>query len=166
MGADEKFFEVTVRLNPDYDPSNPDSKEFQTVNATQISKKTHKITGNTTAAGADTRTKVDLSTYTVVPYTSTNMRITSDKLVEEAIEYFRAYNLNGITGHLTIFGDHALTPACQVELSDERNPSKNGVYLVEEVTTTFGTGGYRQRISIPYKIKGEKMTYGDGKKKN
>jgi hypothetical protein len=166
LGADEKFFEVTVRLNPDYDPSNPDSKEFQTVNATQISKKTHKITGNTTAAGADTRTKVDLSTYTVVPYTSTNMRITSDKLVEEAIEYFRAYNLNGITGHLTIFGDHALTPACQVELSDERNPSKNGVYLVEEVTTTFGTGGYRQRISIPYKIKGEKMTYGDGKKKN
>ena len=166
LGADEKFFEVTVRLNPDYDPSNPDSKEFQTVNATQISKKTHKITGNTTAAGADTRTKVDLSTYMVVPYTSTNMRITSDKLVEEAIEYFRAYNLNGITGHLTIFGDHALTPACQVELSDERNPSKNGVYLVEEVTTTFGTGGYRQRISIPYKIKGEKMTYGDGKKKN
>ena len=166
LGADEKLFEVSVRLNPDYDPSNPDSKEFQTVNATQISKKTHKITGNTTAAGAATRTTVAHSTYTVVPYTSTNMRITSDKLVEEAIEYFRAYNLNGITGHLTIFGDHALTPACQVELSDERNPSKNGVYLVEEVTTTFGTGGYRQRISIPYKIKGEKMTYGDGKKKN
>lgn len=164
LGTDEKFFEVTVRLNPDYDPSNPESKEFQTVNATQISKKTHKLTGNTTATGATTRTKVDLSTYTVVPYTSTNMRITSDKLVEEAIEYFRAYNLNGITGHLTIFGDHALTPACQVELIDERNPSKNGIYLVEEVTTTFGTGGYRQRISIPYKIKGEKTTYGDGKK--
>ena len=51
-------------------------------------------------------------------------------------------------------------------IRDRRNPSKNGVYLVEEVTTTFGTGGYRQRISIPYKIKGEKMTYGDGKKKN
>nr|DAO58709.1 MAG TPA: tail protein [Caudoviricetes sp.] len=164
LGTDEKFFEVTVRLNPDYDPSNPQSKEFQTVNATQISKKTHKLTGNTTAAGADTRTKVDLSSYTVVPYTSTNMRITSDKLVEEAIEYFRGYNLNGITGHLTIFGDHALAPACQVELIDERNPSKNGVYLVEEVTTTFGTGGYRQRLTLPYKIRGQKETYGNGTK--
>lgn len=164
LGADEKFFEVTVRLNPDYDPSDPGSKEFQTVNATQISKKTHKITGNTTASGAATRTKADLSSYTVVPYTSTNMRITSDELVEEAIEYFRSYNLNGITGHLTIFGDHALAPACQVELVDERNPSKNGVYLVEEVTTTFGTGGYRQRISIPHKVRGLKTTYGDGKK--
>ncbi len=166
LGTDEKFFEVTVRLNPDYDPSDPASKEFQTVNATQISRKTHKLTGNTTAAGADTRTKADLSTYTVVPYTSTNMRITSDQLVEEAIEYFRSYNLNGITGHLTIFGDHALAPACQVELRDERNPSKNGVYLVEEVTTTFGTDGYRQRISIPYRIRGLKETYGDGKKRN
>ena len=164
LGTDEKFFEVTVRLNPDYDPSDPASKEFQTVNATQISRKTHKLTGNTTAAGADTRTKADLSTYTVVPYTSTNMRITSDQLVEEAIEYFRSYNLNGITGHLTIFGDHALAPACQVELRDERNPSKNGVYLVEEVTTTFGTDGYRQRISIPYRIRGLKETYGDGRR--
>lgn len=63
LGTDEKFFEVTVRLNPEYDPDSPGSKEFQTVNATQISKKSHKVTGNTTAAGADTRTKVDLSTY-------------------------------------------------------------------------------------------------------
>ena len=39
LGTDEKFFEVTVRLNPEYDPDSPGSKEFQTVNATQISKK-------------------------------------------------------------------------------------------------------------------------------
>lgn len=152
LGADEKFFEVTVRLNPDYDPSDSASKEFQTVNATQISKKTHKLTGNTTAEGAATKTKVDLSTYTVVPYTSPNMRIDSDTLVEEAIEYFRSYNLNGISGSLTIFGDHALSPAVQVELIDERNPSKNGVYLVDEVTTTFGVNGYRQKLELTYKI--------------
>ena len=161
LGADEKFFEVTVRLNPDHDPSDSSSKEFQTVNATQISKKTHKLTGNTTADGADTKTKVDLSTYTVVPYTSPNMRIDSDTLVEEAIEYFRGYNLNGIEGHLTIFGDLALSPAVQVELIDDRNPSKNGVYLVEEVVTTFGVSGYRQKLSLPYKIS-NKETYGKG----
>lgn len=163
LGSDEKFFEATVRLNPDYDPENSSSKEFQVVNATQISKKTHKLTGNTTASGAETKTKVDLSTYTVVPYMSPNMRIDSNTLVEEAIEYFKSYNLNGITGHLTIFGDLALSPAVQVELQDDRNPSKNGVYLVEEVVTTFGTSGFRQKLSIPYRIN-PKTTYGKGGK--
>lgn len=153
LGADEKFFEVTVRLNPDYDAGKAGSKEFQTINATQISKKTHKITGNTTASGAATKTKVDLSTYTVVPYMSPNMRIDSDKLVEEAIEYFRSYNLNGITGSVTIFGDFGLPSAVQVELTDDLNPSKNGVYIVEEVKTIFGTKGYRQVIKLPYKVK-------------
>lgn len=153
LGADEKFFEVTVRLNPDYDAGKAGSKEFQTINATQISKKTHKITGNTTASGAATKTKVDLSTYTVVPYMSPNMRIDSDKLVEEAIGYFRNYNLNGITGSLTLFGDFGLPSAVQVELIDDLNPSKNGVYIVEEVKTTFGTRGYRQVVKLPYKIK-------------
>jgi hypothetical protein len=153
LGADEKFFEVTVRLNPDYDASKTGSKEFQTINATQISKKTHKLTGNTTASGAGSKTKVDLSTYTVVPYMSPNMRINSDKLVEEAIEYFKGYNLNGITGSITLFGDFGLPSAVQVELIDDRNPSKNGVYIVEEMKTTFSTKGYRQVIKIPYRVK-------------
>lgn len=151
LGADEKFFEVTVRLNPDYDASKAGSKEFHTINATQISQKTHKLTGNTTAAGAGTKTKVDLSTYTVVPYMSPNMRIDSDKLVEETIEYFKSYNLNGITGALTLFGDFGLPSAVQVELIDDRNPTKNGVYIVEEVKTTFGTKGYRQTLKLPYR---------------
>lgn len=153
LGADEKFFEVTVRLNPDYDASKAGSKEFQTINATQISKKTHKLTGNTTASGAGTKTKVDLSTYSVVPYMSPNMKIDSDKLVEETIEYFKSYNLNGITGTVTLFGDFGLPSAVQVELIDDRNPSKNGVYIVEEVKTSFGTKGYRQVLKLPYKVK-------------
>lgn len=152
LGTNEKFFEVTVRLNPEYDPNDKDSKEFQVINTTQISPKTYKLTGNTTAAGTQTKTKVDLSTYTVVPYMSPHMKINSDKLVEETIEYYKNYNLNGITGHLTLFGDFGLSPAVQVELIDNRNPSKNGIYIVEEVVTTFGTRGYRQKVTIPYKI--------------
>lgn len=159
LGSNEKFFEVTVRLNPEYDPEKKGSNEFQIVNATQISKKTHKLTGNTTAKGADTKTKVDLSTYTVVPYMSPNMKINSDKLVEETIEYFRNYNLNGITGSITIFGDFGLNTAVQVELIDHRNPSKNGVFLVEEVTTSFGVNGYRQKLTLPHKLK-NRNTYG------
>jgi hypothetical protein len=160
LGSDEKFFEVTVRLNPEYDPNDSGSKEFQTVNATQITKKRAKKTGNKTASGAETKTHVDLSTYTIVPYMSPNMRIDSDTLVEETIEYFRNYNLNGIEGHLTLFGDFGMPTAVQVELIDNRNSSKNGVYLVDEVTTTFGVNGYRQKLTLPQKIKGEKTTYG------
>ena len=96
---------------------------------------------------------MDLSTYTIVPYMSPHVGINSDRLVEETTEYFRNYNLNGITGNVTVFGDFGLSPAVQVELIDYRNPSKNGVYLVEEVTTTFGVGGYRQQLGIPYKIR-------------
>jgi hypothetical protein len=156
LGNDGKFFEATVRLNPEYDPEQKGSNEFQVVNATQVSRKSHKLTGNTTAKGASTKTKVDLSAYTVVPYMSPNMKINSDKLVEETIEYFRNYNLNGITGSVTLFGDFGLNTAVQVELIDYRNPSKNGVYLVEEVITTFGVNGYRQKLTIPHKIKNVK----------
>lgn len=161
LGKDEKFFEVTIRLNPEYDAAVSTSKEFQVVNATQISKKSHKLTGNVTASGAQTKTKVDLSTYTVVPYMSPHIGISSDQLAEETTEYFRNYNLNGISGNVTIFGDYGFVPAVQVELADYRNPSKNGVYLVEEVTTSFGINGYRQKLAIPYKIKGTKSTYGN-----
>lgn len=165
LGSDEKFFEATVRLNPDYDPAQTGSKEFQTINATQISKKSHKITGNITAAGAATKTKVDLSTYTVIPYMSPNMRINSDTLVEEAIEYFKSYNLNGVSGSITLFGDFGLSTAVQVELIDKRNTSKNGIYIVEEVTTSFGTQGYRQKITLPYRLRGEKTSYGKQEKR-
>ena len=124
--------------------------------ATQISKRTYKITGNTTAQGVQTKTKVDLSTYTIVPYMSPKMKFNSDKLVEETIEYFKNYNLNGIMGSVTLFGDLALNTTVQVELIDERNPPKNGIYITEEVTTTFGVNGYRQKVTIPYKISSPK----------
>lgn len=153
LGSNEKFFEVTIRMNPEYDSRTKGSKEFQTINATQITPKAHKVTGNVTAEGAKTKTKVDLSTYTIVPYMSPNLNITSDKLVEETIEYFRNYNANGIKGNLTIFGDLGLNTAVQVELVDDRNSSKNGTYIVEEVTTTFGVGGYRQKITLPHRLR-------------
>lgn len=159
LGADEKFFTVTVRRNPDHDPAEGDKNEFQTVNATQIGKKRHKITGNTTADGAKTNTKVDLSGYTVISYHSTKKNITSDELVKEAIEYFKNYNLNGVKGSVVIFGDFGIRTGTQVELDDPRNTAKNGVYLVEKVTTTFGVNGYRQELELPYKIQGVE-TYG------
>ncbi|WP_234367708.1 hypothetical protein [Parabacteroides pacaensis] len=83
---------------------------------------------------------------------SPHVGIASDELVKETTDYFRNYNLNRTSGSVTIFGDYGLPAAMQVELADFRNPSKNVVYLVEKVVTTFGVNGYRQKLSIPYKI--------------
>lgn len=80
------------------------------------------------------------------------MRINSDKLIEESIECFCNYNLNGITGKLTLFLDVGLDTAVQEELINDQKLSKNGIYLVEEIITKFGTQGHRQNISIPYHI--------------
>ena len=100
-----------------------------------------------------------MDSYTVVPYHSTKKNITSDALVEEAINYFKNYNLNGVKGSLLLFGDFGIRTGVQVEIDDPRNSSKNGVYLVEKVTTTFGVNGYFQDIEVPYKIQSVE-TYG------
>ena len=64
--------------------------------------------------------------------------------------------MNGIDGSLTLFGDLKLKSGMKVELVDNRFPDKNGYYLVEEVTTIFGTDGFSQTIKLPYKIASKK----------
>ena len=148
-----KFFKLTIRKNPSYDPSNPSSKKYQTVNATQISKRQQKKTGNKTASGAETRIKVDLSNYNIIPYVSNRQGITSDELRDECIEWFETYEKNGIEGTVTIFGDYGLTSAVHVNIIDDRNSDKNGIYIVDEVKTTFGVKGYRQELKLPHRVK-------------
>lgn len=97
--------------------------------------------------------KVDMKLYTKIAFVSKTIPIDMKKLAEEAIKYLEGYNMTGIEGSLTLFGDLYIRTAQQVELIDRRYPGKNGVYLVEEVNTTFGTDGFRQRITLPYCIK-------------
>ena len=113
------------------------------VNETELSKKNKK-------AGKGTA-KVDLKRYTVVDYRSEE-QVTKESLKKEAIEYFEDYNLNGMDGTLTLFGDLALSTGQKVHLADERQSVKNGVYVVGEVVTKFGTEGYRQTVKLPYCI--------------
>ena len=75
-----------------------------------------------------------------------------EQLKQEAIEYFEGYNKNGMDGILTLFGDLALHTGRKVRLKDDRQSVKNGVYLIGEVVTRFGTNGYRQAIKLPYCI--------------
>ena len=87
---------------------------------------------------------------------SKKMGISHDELLEEAIKYFESYNMNGIEGSLTLFGDFPLISGIKVHLTDNQYKAKNGYYLVDEVTTRFGTNGYRQVIKLPYCISRDK----------
>ena len=58
----------------------------------------------------------------------------------------------GISGGITLFGDRFFQPSDIVCLLDTRQPEKNGYYLIESVTTTFGVNGYRHEIKTDYKV--------------
>jgi hypothetical protein len=150
-GKDDKQYHITIRKNPDYNISKPDpnTKPYQLLNEIKLSKKARQM-GITALSGS--KDKVDLSRYTIIPYMSRKIGISNDDLIEEAKKYFESYNMNGIDGSLTLFGDLELKTGEKVELIDTRFPQRNGYYLVDEITTKFGVGGYRQTIKIPYLI--------------
>ena len=150
LGADGKFFHLTLLRNPKYDPSQKGSDPWRIANVSNLSKKAMKRGAKVLNKAKD---KVHMENYTKIPYHSRKVPITQDELIEEAKKYFESYNMNGIEGTLTLFGDLHLHTATKVELVDKRYPGKNGYYLVEEVFTTFGNNGYRQRIKMPYCIK-------------
>lgn len=149
LEANSKFYHITIRRNPDYDSSNPDSKKWQVMNETTISKKAQKAGATVLNKSKD---KIDLTLYTIIHYMSRKIGISHDGLLQEAIKYFESYNMNGIDGDLTIFGDLALKSGTKVELIDNLYPQKNGYYLIDEVKTKFGKEGYRQTIKLPYLI--------------
>ena len=153
LDSQDKFYHITIRRNPNWDDSKPTKDKWQVMNETTLSKKAQKLGATCLSKSKD---KVDLSTYTVIPYMSPKLGISHDALLEEAIKYFESYNMNGIEGTLTLFGDLALRTGTEVHLTDKLHPQKNGYYLVDEVNTTFGVGGYRQKIKLPYCIAKDK----------
>lgn len=136
--SDGKEIHLVVMLNPEQS-----SEKYRVVNETELSKKNKK-------AGKG-KAKVDLKKYTVVEYRS-DEKVTKESLKKEAIEYFEEYNLNGMDGSLTIFGDLSIKTGQKVHLKDDRQSVKNGVYVTGEVVTKFGTDGYRQTFKLPYCI--------------
>ena len=143
-------YSITIRLNPEWKgTSDTKHKKFQLLNETRLSKKSLKLGA---VPKSKTKDRVDLSQYTVIPYTSSRIGITEDQLIKEAEAYFEGYNMNGIEGTITVFGDHHFESGMKVELLDKRQPEKNGWYLIDEVNTRFGVDGYRQTLKLPYCI--------------
>lgn len=147
--ADErKTTTLTLMSNPEWKEGDAEKERWRVVNETKISKramKKHHI-----KMISEGSSKVNLSEYTVVEYQSRKIGLTHDQLLKEAIAFYNAYNMNGVEGTITLFGDLKIHTTDIVELQDDRFPMKNGKYLVEEVTTKFGVNGFRQTIKIPY----------------
>lgn len=164
LKKDGKFFRVVVRRNPLYNASDDNSKKYQFVNVIETVRKSQKKKEfkEGTITGGERFLKSDLRNYNVIPYTSRKIGVTLEELKAECITYLETYEMNGVEGNLTIFGDYGLTSGVHVALIDDRNSDKNGIYIVEEVNTTFSpTGGYRQSLKIPYRVK--KTTDDDNK---
>lgn len=143
-----KQYHITIRRNPEYD-INHSGPKYQVLNETTLSKAAMQAGATVLSKSKD---KVDLSSYTIIPYTSKRRKISHEELQLEAIKYFEDYNMNGIEGSLTLFGDFNILSGTKVHLSDKRFSAKNGYYLVDEVTTKFGVNGYRQTIKMPHCI--------------
>lgn len=83
------------------------------------------------------------------------------ELVTEMIEYgkskfFQFYD-TGLGGTVTIFGDYGLQTAQSVEIFDAHNAEVNGEYLITDIKTDWGFGGYRQTLKVGIKIKGSNI---------
>lgn len=153
-----QFFKLTVRKNPDPDDEGwtIDNGQFQIVNRRKVKdrKKMKYVNGtwSTKRIEGHLTDPVKLDKYNVIHYISLKKDITEKELIEEAKQYWARYNPNGISGSISIFGDLYVRPTDIVGLIDTRQPEKNGYYFVESVNTTFGLGGYRRELKIPFKI--------------
>ena len=74
-----KFYKITIRKNPEYDPGDANSKKWQDMNEPTLSKKAQKAGAVTLTASKD---RIDLSTYNIVPYMSRKIGKSNDDLLE------------------------------------------------------------------------------------
>lgn len=76
-----------------------------------------------------------------------NVTSTADlkKMAETEIQRFR---FSGYRGSFTTFGEPYIRHGDKIKLVNLKLPERNGFYLVDEVNTTFGQGGFRQVVRL------------------
>jgi hypothetical protein len=77
----------------------------------------------------------------------------TDTLTKFAKEKANRANYEGYEGSFTGFLVPVCKPGYSAFITDDRYPERDGTYLVESVTTTFGSSGGRRRIEIGLKSK-------------
>ncbi len=151
-GGKNYFCKFSLRLNPEWS-SEKGGEKYQFVNDRDWtnSRKGKRKKGQKRES---VKNKViNLKGYSRYPYISKKWGISKDELKKEAIAYYESFNPSGVSGKLTIFGGRDIKPTSIIGFVDLREPARQGFYLVEEVNTKFGVNGYRQEITLPYRIK-------------
>jgi hypothetical protein len=64
----------------------------------------------------------------------------------------KKFKFTGYRGSLTAFGLPYVVHSQSVEVEDGRYSERKGSYLVDEVRTTWGTGGFRRQITLGPKV--------------
>lgn len=149
MTKDGKSYRMTLRRKLSWKPGDPKKDKWEILNETKLSKKMIKAGATKMSKGTKTH---EMDRYTVIPYYSPNIGVSHEQLFDEMVKYYENFNVNGIDGKLTVFGDKNLRSGMRVHLIDPYYTAKNGIYLIDEVETSFGTKGFRQTIKIPYCI--------------
>lgn len=60
--------------------------------------------------------------------------------------------VDGYSGTLTTLGEPFIRHGDAVTLTDDEYPERGGTYLVKKVVYTFGTNGYRQKLTLDQRI--------------
>jgi hypothetical protein len=78
--------------------------------------------------------------------------LSSSDLKKFADEQLERQKYNGFEGDFLTFGNPLVRHGDVAKLVDLKYPERDGKYIVKKVVTTFGSGGYRQRISLGKKL--------------
>ena len=74
------------------------------------------------------------------------------ELTQRAIEYLPKFYYTGFKGSFTTFGQPFMRHGDACILRDKMLPERDGTYLIKQVVTTFGMGGFRQKIMLHIRI--------------
>jgi hypothetical protein len=149
----EKKFSFALRKAPE----GPDKTDFfQIVNRREprLKKKGKRKKAPSGVVVQNTQDKVDLKEYIRVKYKPSKKYMSEGELIEEAKRVWKSYSPNGVSGSVTVFGDVLVNPGDVIGIVNQRQPEKNGYYLVESVHTKFGVDGYRRELTLPYRLSG------------
>lgn len=151
FNSEGKTYGMTIRKDPKTDSNGELSWDVVNIREPKPMKKDKRRNGESNRPKV--KSQVDLDKYIRVPYISPRRNITMSELKREAMEYWKRYSPNGISGKLTIFGNRNIIPGQIVGLIDPQQPEKDGYYLCESVNIIFSVNeGYRREITLPYKI--------------
>jgi hypothetical protein len=80
--------------------------------------------------------------------TLTFYNLTESELKKTADREIKKLKFAGWRGSFTTFGSPKVQHGDTIELNDDKFPERSGNYKVETVETSFGVGGFRQKIYI------------------